>query len=518
MNQQLKEKIKEAFSSVLPITLTVLFLATMVVPLSLGVVVMFVVGSALLVMGMGVFTLGADLAMMPIGEGVGTELTKSSKKWLGAAIVFVMGFIITIAEPDLQVLAGQVPNIPNLLLIVVVAIGVGLFLMIALFRLMKRIPLRILLLVAYAVVFTLSFFTPGSFVAVAFDSGGVTTGPMTVPFILSLGVGLAALRSDKTSQADSFGYVALASIGPILAVMVLGILFNPQNAAYTPVVIEDAHTMQDVLGRFAIALPHYLSEVLMALLPIFIFFVLFQIVTKRYKKRQLEKIAIGLVYTLVGLVLFLTGVNIGFIPVGSLLGKELASTSFNWILVPIGMLVGYFIVVAEPAIHVLNVQVEEVSGGTISKKTMNLCLSIGVAVSVGLSMVRVLTGLSIYWLIIPGYAISLFLAFKVPDIFTGIAFDSGGVASGPMTSTFLLPFVMGACEAVGGNVMTDAFGVVAMVAMTPLIAIQLMGLMYQRKMRKVEAEQVSFNMEDEFDVLYELTQEEEATNDQPSNL
>lgn len=514
MNQQLKDKIKEAFSSVLPISAIVLVLSTLVVPMSLGLVVMFTVGAALLTVGMGFFTLGADLAMIPIGEGVGTELTKTRRKWLGALVAFLLGFIITIAEPDLQVLAEQVPSIPNLTLILAVAFGVGIFLVVAILRVVKRIPLRKLLLACYAVVFILSFFTPKTFVPVAFDSGGVTTGPMTVPFILSLGVGLAALRGDKYSQVDSFGFVAFGSIGPILAVMVLGIVFNPQEATYTRVVIQDAQTMREVLHQFAVELPRYAKEVFTALVPIFIFFIVFQVTTKRYKKRQVEKILIGLVYTLAGLVLFLTGVNVGFLPVGSLLGKELASTSFSWALIPIGMLVGYYIVVAEPAIHVLNVQVEEVSGGAIPKKVMNLCLSIGVAVSVGLAMLRVLTGMSIYWLLIPGYLIAIYLSFKVPPIFTGIAFDSGGVASGPMTTTFLLPFVMGACEAVGGNVLTDAFGVVAMVAMTPLIAIQLMGLMYKSKMEAIESAQAQDDMEDEFDSLFEIQEEEAPVNAQ----
>ncbi len=512
MNQLLKDKIQEAFSSVLPITLIVLFLVTLVVPLSLGIVAMFVVGAIFLVLGMGFFSLGADQAMLPIGEGVGTELSKSSKKWMGALVAFLMGFIVTIAEPDLQVLAQQVPTIPNLTLILTVAVGVGLFLVVAIMRIIKRIPLRTVLMFAYGLVFILSLFTPNSFVAVAFDSGGVTTGPITVPFMLSLGVGLAAMRGDKYSQADSFGFVALGSVGPILAVMVLGIVFKSGEGAYTPIVVQEVSTMQEVLHQFTTELPHYFKEVLMAIIPIFGFFLVFQLFTRRYKKRQIEKILVGLVYTLIGLVLFLTGVNVGFIPAGIMLGRELAATSFNWVLVPIGMLVGYFIVVAEPAIHVLNVQVEEVSGGAIPKKAMNTCLSIGVAVSVGLAMIRVLTGISIYWLLIPGYAIAIFMMFKVPPMYTGIAFDSGGVASGPMTTTFLLPFVMGACEALGGNVLTDAFGVVAMVAMTPLIAIQLMGILYKSKLQATQADEMD-EMTLEFESLFEGTQEEGQIND-----
>ncbi|MDR1440375.1 MAG: DUF1538 family protein [Clostridiales bacterium] len=487
MNQKLKEKIREAFTSVLPISAIVLLLSTLLVPMSLGTVVMFVVGAALLTIGMGFFSLGAEMAMTPIGEGVGSRLAQSSKAWLMAFVGFLLGMIITISEPDLYVLAEQVTAIPSSLLIYTVAAGVGIFLVIALLRILFRVSLPKMLFVLYAAVFAVSIFTPGAFLAVAFDSGGVTTGPMTVPFILSLGVGVAAMRGGDGAEGDSFGFVALCSIGPILAVMILGILFNPSDAGYAQAAIPEVATMRDVIREFTTQLPHHLGEVLRALAPIAAFFVLFQLFTKVYRKRQLIKIGIGIGYTLIGLVLFLTGVDVGFIPVGGLLGKQLAESGYRWLLVPVGMLIGYFIVAAEPAVYVLNKQVEELSRGTIPQKAMRLSLSVGVAVSVGLAMVRVLTGLPIYWLLIPGYGIAFLLTLATPEMFTGIAFDSGGVASGPMTSTFLLPFVMGVCEATGGNVMTDAFGVVAMVAMTPLIAVQLMGVLYKARMRKSKA-------------------------------
>ncbi|MDR1060147.1 MAG: DUF1538 domain-containing protein [Clostridiales bacterium] len=488
MNQKLKEKIGEAFSSVLPISAIVLLLTTLLVPMSLGTVVMFVVGAALLTIGMGFFSLGAEMAMTPIGEGVGSRLAQSAKIWLMALVGLCLGIIITISEPDLYVLAEQVTAIPSRLLIYAVAAGVGIFLVIALLRVLFKISLSKMLFVFYAAVFAVSIFTPGTFLAVAFDSGGVTTGPMTVPFILALGVGIASARGGSDAEGDSFGFVALCSIGPILAVMILGILFDPAEAGYESAVIPEVETMRDVLRQFTTQLPRHFREVVSALAPIAAFFLLFQLVARAYKKRQLIKIAIGLAYTLIGLVLFLTGVDVGFIPVGSLLGEELAESGYKWLLVPVGMLIGYFIVAAEPAVYVLNRQVEELTRGAIPQKAMRLCLSIGVAVSVGLAMVRVLTGLPIYWLLVPGYGIAFLLTLAAPDIFTGIAFDSGGVASGPMTSTFLLPFVMGVCEASGGNVMTDAFGVVAMVAMTPLIAVQLMGVFYKIKMKKSQSE------------------------------
>ena len=488
MNVKLKENINEAFSSVLPVSVIVLLLDLIFVQMSAGTIIMFVVGVVLLILGMGIFSLGTEMAMMPIGEGVGAQFTKSRKIWIIISVGVLLGFIVTVAEPDLQVLAGQVPSIPDTVIILAVAAGVGVFLVIALLRVIFKVSLSLALLISYGIMFSLAIFVPGSFIALAFDSGGVTTGPMTVPFILALGIGLASLRGDKDSRDDSFGFVALCSVGPILAVMILGIFYNPHGAEPEQAVIPVVEDMRDVLRLFAMSMPEYLRRMLIAILPIAVFFVIFQLITRRYRKRQLVRICIGLVYTLVGLVFFLTGVEVGFIPVGSLLGSRLAESAHNWLLIPIGTLIGYFIVEAEPAVHVLTIQVEEVSGGAIPKRAMNLCLSIGVAVSVGLSMVRVLTGISIFWFLIPGYAISLFLTFKVPKLFTGIAFDSGGVASGPMTSTFLLPFVIGASEAMGGNLMTDAFGVVAMVAMTPLIAIQMMGFFYNTKMKKQSEE------------------------------
>lgn len=481
MNPKLREKIMESLSAVLPITGIVLFISIFLVPMELGSLVIFIVGAIMLILGMGFFQLGAEMAMTPIGEGIGVQLSKTRTILLVLLIGFVMGAIITISEPDLQVLAEQVPSVPNRVLILTVAMGVGLFLALAIVRIKFQIDLSKMLIILYLLLIGASFLVPRDFLAVAFDSGGVTTGPMTVPFIMAMGVGLASIRTDKNSASDSFGLVALSSVGPILAVLILGCFYRPTEALYSVGDVAAVETTRDVVRVFAGKLPMYAREVLVSLLPIGVVFILFQLLTRRYHKRQLKRIAVGLIYTCVGLVLFLCGVNVGFAPVGSFLGQELASLVFNWILVPIGMLIGYYIVKAEPAIQVLNHQVESVTDGAISVKAMNRCMSAGVALSVGLAMMRVLTGLPIQWIILPGYLIALVLSRFVPKIFVGIAFDSGGVASGPMTSTFLLPLSIGTCQALGGNLMTDAFGVVALVALTPLIAIQIMGIVYQVK-------------------------------------
>ena len=501
MNKKLKAKIHESLSSVLPVTLIVLALGMTIAPMELSTLMLFLVGAVFLIIGMGFFTLGADMAMMPIGEQVGRALTKSKKLWLIVGCCFLIGAIVTIAEPDLQVLASQTPAVPDQVLILTVAAGVGIFLVVAFLRILFGWQLRWLLIVFYLALFALAQLVPDSFVPVAFDSGGVTTGPITVPFIMALGLGLTAVRGDKDAEDDSFGLVALCSIGPILSVLILGLLYDAGDAAYTSTVIPEITDTRELWMVFFRALPEYAEEVLLALAPILAFFLVFQVAMLHLRRRAIIKIVVGIVYTFIGLTLFLTGVNVGFMPAGSYIGGELGGLDFSWVLVPIGALIGYFIVKAEPAVAVLNKQVEEVTGGTISQGTMMMGLSIGMAVSVGVSMLRVLTGIPVMALLLPGYAVALILSFFVPPIFTAIAFDSGGVASGPMTATFLLPLAMGACEAAGGNILTDAFGVVAMVAMTPLITIQIIGLIYRLRTGKDQpAQDAAGNEIIEFDL------------------
>lgn len=504
MNKKLKEKIDESVNAVLPITVIVLLLSIFVVPMETGTIALFLVGAIMLIVGMAFFQLGAEMSMTPLGEGVGSHIMKTKRLSILMIVCFVMGIIITIAEPDLQVLANQVPSIPNNVLIWTVAVGVGVFLVVAVLRILFKISLPMLLCILYAALFLLSFAAPADFIAVAFDSGGVTTGPMTVPFIMAIGIGLSSTRSDKNGSSDSFGLISFCSIGPIVMVLLLGIFYHPTDAAYTATLIPDVVTMQDVMREFVHMVPDYAEEVFSSVLPVLLVFLLFQLITRRYHKNQMFKMLIGFLYTIIGLILFLTGVNVGFAPVGSLLGSNLAGQSWKWLLIPIGALIGYYIVKAEPAVQVLNKQVEDVTNGSISRQAMNLCLSIGVSASVALALVRVLTGINIYWLLIPGYMVALVMTKFVPKVFVGIAFDSGGVASGPMTSTFLLPLAMGACTAVGGNVVTDAFGVVAMVAMAPLIAIQIMGIRYNLELKKsVAAPAVSMDIDDNEILIFE---------------
>ncbi len=484
---EVTEKIKEAFWSVLPIFIIVMVLCFFVVPVQTDLLLCFFLGTVLLVFGMGLFTLGAEVSMTPIGNKVGTALTKTKNLPIILVISFFLGFAVTISEPDLRVLAQAVPHIDSTILLLTVSAGVGLFLSVCMLRILTGFKFRWILIISYAVVFILAAFADKDFLSVAFDSGGVTTGPMTVPFILAMGIGVSNIRSDKKTQADSFGLVALCSIGPILAVLILGFFYASGDGMVDLSVLQFSNTVE-IGGAYLSAIPGYMKEMAMALLPIVVIFLLFQFFALKLSSRNLAKIFIGVLYTYVGLVLFMTGANVGFSSLGAVLGSALAEGWTYYLLIPFAMLLGWFIISAEPAVAVLEKQIEEVSAGNIPGKAIKISLSAAIAIAMGLAMLRVLTGISIMWFVIPGYLLALGMSFFVPDIYTAIAFDSGGVASGPMTSTFMLQFFIGASTALGGNVISDAFGVVAMVAMLPPISIQLVGLIYSRKSKAVVIE------------------------------
>jgi len=503
----MNEKIKESISAVLPITLIVFVLCLFFVPVSNGLVLSFVLGTVMIIIGMGLFTIGADLSMTQIGNHIGAKMTTTRKLWLILLLSFVLGVMITVAEPDLQVLATYVPDINTAVLITTVSIGVGMFLMISMLRILFGIPLKWILLLFYTIIFVLAALSDPNFLSVAFDSGGVTTGPMTVPFIMAMGIGVASIRSDAKAKTDSFGLIALCSIGPILAVLILGFIYQNNTTDTSTMLVNEFETSVELGIGYLLAFPDYLKEVAVALLPIFVFFLLFQIVSLKLKKHSFLKIIIGIAYTYVGLFLFLTGANVGFSSLGYVLGGALVENDLIWLIIPLAMVMGWFIINAEPAVHVLNKQVAELSAGAISEKVMGRTLSIAISLAMGVAMIRVLTGVSILWFMLIGYAVALILAFFVPPTFTAIAFDAGGVASGPMTAAFMLPFAMGISTAIGGNVMTDAFGLVAMVAMMPLITVQIMGAISTVKSQKkvVVRDIVSEFADDETIELWEVS-------------
>ena len=476
--KELRSKILEALISALPITAIVYILALSPwFNFTTAELISFTVGAVLLVIGIGLFNMGADLAMTPMGTHVGAGLSRQKKLLLLLSVCFVLGMLITIAEPDLQVLAKQVSAVMNgTVLIYAVGIGVGAFLMVAILRIVFRKALSYILMLFYMLMFALALMLVvngnESLMPLAFDSGGVTTGPITVPFIMALGVGISNVLGDRHSQENSFGLVSLCSIGPVLAVLVLGI-FSGSDLSYE---VPDYGVDSNILARFLKTANHTAKEVALALGLIVVFFLICQFIFLKLPRKRLLKIGLGVIFTYVGLVLFLTGVNVGFMPIGYKLGFELAKVN-QWVLVGLGLLMGVLVVLAEPAIHVLNQQVEDVTGGYVSKKSMMLGLCIGVGASIALSVIRIIFDFSIVYYVIPGYFLSLALSLFVPPVYTAIAFDSGGVASGPMTSGFILPFATGVCVCLQGEaaVLRDAFGVVALVAMTPLITIQLLG-------------------------------------------
>ncbi len=477
MFKALLKKFNEATVSVLPVALIVLILSfTPVLTLTTIETVVFACSAVALILGMALFNLGADIAMTPMGEQIGSGLSKSGKFKTLLFICFVMGVFITIAEPDLSVLAGQVAAvIDGTLLTACIGVGVGLFLVLGILKVVFRVSLSKMLTFFYMVLFalvclglTVSPETFAKFMPLAFDSGGVTTGPITVPFIMALGVGVTATLGDKKDKEGNFGFVALCSIGPILAVMLLGIFATGSLDYAVPSYGMD-------LGDLPTALLHTMKNVVVAIGPIVAFFFILQAIFMRSTKRKVKQIVVGIVYTFFGLVIFLTAVEVGFMPIGFAMGTQLAAQN-KVLLVIFAFLLGFTVVLAEPAIHVLNKQVEGVTGGAISKKSMLIALSVGVGASIALSVIRIIFGFSVLYYLIPGYFISLGLSFFVPKIYTAIAFDSGGVASGPLTSTFILPFIIGVCFILRpANILTDAFGLVAMVAMTPLITIQSLG-------------------------------------------
>lgn len=476
----------------------VLLLNATIAPLGEGRLLQFLIGGVLLILGLSIFLMGADIGMVSFGQRVGSALTRKRSLGLMLFASFAIGFAITIAEPDVQVLADQVstimPSLSKGTLLVMIAVGVGLFLLIGTGRIVLQVPLRLLLVVFYILLFGMCAFIDTGFVGVAFDAGGATTGPITVPFIMAMGVGVASAgRTRGGGEDSSFGLVGLASIGPIAAVAVFGLTAGGGMADVAAGEVSPAAF--SVADAFLSILPHIIQEIFLALLPLFIIFIVFQALLLKLPGRQVRRMVFGLVYAFVGLVIFMTGVSGGFSPVGKSLGMALGTFADGAALIPVGFLLGAVVVCAEPAVWILTQQIEEVSGGYIKRRIMLAALSISIAMAVALGMLRVVTGMSIWYVLVPGYALALVLTRFCPALFTAIAFDSGGVASGPMATTFVLSVTLGASAAAGGNPATDAFGMIAMIAMAPLITIQLLGLVFRQLEKRQKELDAAHRME-----------------------
>jgi hypothetical protein len=455
---------------------------------------LFVISAVVIIIGITLFNIGVDISLIPIGKHIGSTLVKTRKLPPIVILTFLIGVFITIAEPDLAVMAGQINGVPDSVIIIIVSLGVGLALVGAFLRILFQFSLSCLLICCYILAFVLSSFTGKDFLSIAWESGAVTTGPIMVPFVMALGLGLASIRADKTSEEDNFGLIALCLIGPIITVLILGMFFSPSGGS--TMTIPNLESVTDIIRLYYSSLPDYTKQVGIALFPILLTFAAFQIFKTRLKMKDIVKISIGTIYTYIGLVLFLISVNIGFMPIGYQLGATIYEKNGGIILILVGMIIGYFVVVAESAVFVLKRQVEEVTSGAISGRAMGIGLSVGVAISVGFAMLRVITGWSLLYFVIPGYVFALLLSFIVPHLYTSIAFNSGAVASGPLAATFMLPLAIGVSEANGGNVFTDAFGIVALVALTPVITLQLFGLVFTIKSKLAKTAMVVPSAED----------------------
>lgn len=472
MKNALLKKLKESFIAILPITILVIILGLTISPLPVNTLLTFVGCCFLVMLGISLFTLGADTSMIPIGQHMGGYLSKKSKPWLMIVFCFILGVIITIAEPDLMVLADQVSSINSWVFIVTVSVGVGLFLILGLLRIIFKWKFNIVIAICYLIVFISVIFLDKGIIPLSFDAGSVTTGPISVPFIMAFGLGIAAARGNNAKE-DSFGLIGFASVGPIFVVMFLMWVLGVHTADPVP---------SSSVGFFD-ALVTYLKDVAIILLPIAIFFAMFQMVALKLPKREIIRIVIGLLYTYVGITIFLVGVNVGFLPVGAMIGKTLAEFHPNW-MVFICALIGFGMALVEPAVQVLAKQIEDVTGSVIKKGTIILCIAIGIAIALTLCAIRLRTHISFLWFIVPAYALTIILSFCVPKLFVGMAYDSGGVATGAIATTFALPLVMGACNKLGGNLMADAFGTLALCAIAPILVVLVFGLIYKLGIKK----------------------------------
>lgn len=483
-------KLKEVLLAVLPITVIVTILNYSIAPLGTPLFIRFLIGTFLIVIGLSIFLLGVDVGITPVGNLMGSIITKSNKIWIIGISGLILGFFISVAEPDLQILADQVEFVTSglihkFVIVVVVSIGIAVLLTFGLIRIVYNIPLYKILTFLYALIFILSLFTTSEFLAISFDASGATTGALTVPFVLALGFGVAVLKKDsKASEKDSFGLVAIASTGAIISVMIMSILSKTDKI--TASIEVDLSETTSIVGPFIQKLPHVMLEVFFALIPLLIIFLIFQVISFKLDKKAFIKIIKGFIYTYIGLVYFLTGVNASFMDVGNKVGYYLAAMDNKFYLIFVGFLLGFVTILAEPAVYVLTNQIEDVTSGYVRKNVVMFALSIGVGFSVALSMVRILIpGIQLWHYLLPGYLISVIMTYFVPKLFVGIAFDSGGVASGPMTATFILAFAQGAAEKIeSANVLIDGFGIIAMVALTPLITLQILGFIYKIKSRK----------------------------------
>ena len=478
MKNKLTESLIDALKSVMPIVIIIIGIS-FIIDIPNKTIMSFSLSAILLIIGIAIFTTGANMSMIRIGEKIGNLLVKKRRKWLILVASVIVGIVITISEPDLIVLANELTSIPNMLLIILVACGVGIYLLIGVYRILSKLSFRTIITVSLLLIMVLLYFVPTEFISIAFDSGGVTTGAMGVPLIVAFGYGISKLRSEKDAKNYSFGLCGICSLGPIIVVLILGFFFHVDNYFDKSGFINNYGILENIVFCFIKSL----KEISLALLPILIVFYFSQLFDKRMTKYEHFRMVFGVILSLLGLTLFLTGVSSGFLEIGYRIGNTFASSSYKYLLIPVGMILGFIIIKLEPAVKILIKRISDLTAGSISEELISLCLSIGVCVAIGLSVIRIYFGVPIIYIIVPGYFIAATLTYFTPNLFAAIAFDSGGAASGAMTTSFLLPLCIGACVSLNSNIMTDAFGVGALVSLTPIITIQILGIIYNHKLK-----------------------------------
>lgn len=478
MKKKLIENLIDSYKSVIPISIIIVILSYLL-NISNITIYSFILSSIFLIFGITFFTTGAEISIVEIGKSIGNFLVKKGKIFLTLIVTLIMGIVITMSEPDLMVLASELPSIPNSLMIVLVSFGIGLFLMLGVFRIIKRKSYKKIMTISLMIIMFLLYFTSMDFVSVSFDAAGTTTGPLSVPVIVAFGYGIAKFRSDKDSTGDVFGLGGLASMGPVIVLLILGLFYKTGSYFDTTGFVSDLGILDRIINSFVASF----KEIIVSLLPIVILFIISIIFGNKVTKDKIIKVSLGLVLTIFGLTLFLTGAKAGFIEIGYLLGYNIASSSYSLLLIPLGLILGYIIITAEPAIKVLTKQISDLTEGSISRKMINLSLSIGVSIAVGLSLARVLYNIPMIYIIVPGYFIAALLMYFTPKMFINIAFDSGGAACGALTTSFLLPLCIGVCVFLERNVLSLAFGVGSLVCLTPIITIEMLGIIYDYKLR-----------------------------------
>lgn len=484
MKNKLTYSLIDALKSVMPIVLVIIIIS-FIIDIPNKAIMAFSISSIFLIFGIAIFTTGANLSMISIGEKIGNLLVRKGKKAIVLIASLIMGIVITVAEPDLIVLASELTSIPDLLFIILVALGVGIYLLIGVFRILSKLSFRTIITISLIIIFCLLYFTPSKFVSIAFDSGGVTTGSMGVPLIMAFGYGISRIRSGKDASSYGFGLCGICSLGPVIFVLLLGLFFNIDTFFDTTVFVSNVSIMENIVTCFLKSF----RDIITAVCPILVVFMISQIFDRKMDRNEMIKMAFGIFLAIIGLTLFLTGVSSGFLEMGYRIGSTFASSNFKMLLIPIGMILGYIVINLEPAVKILIKRISDLTEGSISEKLISLCLSIGTALAIGLSIMRIYYSIPMIYVIVPGYFIAATLMYYTPPIFTAIAFDSGGAASGAMTASFFLPLCIGACVSLGNNIMTDAFGVVSLVSLTPIITVQLLGILYQSKLKVKETPQ-----------------------------